>query len=300
MDTPVNAVSRIDFSSGNTAAAKAALAKAGRAFEEHGCFVALGMFAKLDLEPVRREIQRLIQLRRDQFCMPTEPETDAITRFDDGFLQMNRLDRTHGGVLYNACRRLVPVQALTVHPRLLELSRELMKTRTLMESGATTVRIDHAREDTYLFPWHQDYPYIQDSLDGVVYWIPLQEVDESNGWLKCAVGSHKDGVVPVRVVDPKDEARNKARNIEISDLKAPDRYSQVSVPLKEGDALVFSTLLLHCSQPNRSTRARWTVQIRHGNFEHSHAVSKGWPGTMHQGYNFDQTHPEFVSNLEDL
>lgn len=291
---------RVDFSSSSTDGFRIAKEQAKKAFDEYGCFLARKIFTGTDLDPIRHDIQHLIQMRMRYGGLQKQSEPLPSLAFDEGFMQLNKMSRAHGGVIYNACRRLIPVQRLSAHPKLTALSKFLMSAEFLIGDSLNTVRIDQPNEDTYLFPWHQDYPYIQDSEDGVVYWIPLQDVNQSNGWLRCAIGSHKQGVAPVRMVGSGNETDSRARNLELADPSLPDKYPQVSVPVNAGDALVFSTLLLHRSQPNTNDRARWTIQIRHGNFEHPKAVSKGWPGPIHHGFHFDQTHPEFVSNIDEL
>lgn len=289
---------RVDYADPTTQAAADSQAKSLLA--EQGGFVARGLFEKDALGAARQDIQRLIQLRCNHARLTPEPESDNQTRFDDGFIAMNRASRAHGGVIYDACRRLMPVHHLATHFALQRLSKRLMSTETLIACTLNAVRIDHPNEDKYLFLWHQDYPYIQDSEDGLVYWIPLHDVDEENGCLRLALGSHKRGVLPVRVTDPGNKNRNGARTIELADEAIAESFPQVSVPVRAGEVLVFSTLMLHRSQPNRSARARWTLQIRHGNFEHPQAIARNWPGGMIENVGFEQSHPEYVANLDAL
>jgi hypothetical protein len=70
--------------------------------------------------------------------------------------------------------------------------------------------------------------------------------------------------------------------------------------MAQGDVLAFSALLLHRSQMNSSDRVRWTVQIRHGNFEHPSSVEKHWPRGHYESHWFDETHPEHVAELVTL
>jgi ectoine hydroxylase-related dioxygenase (phytanoyl-CoA dioxygenase family) len=207
-----------------------------------------------------------------------------------------QLDRAEGGILYDACRRLLPVHQLSCHPDLVQLSKFLMGTETLISCNLKAVRIDHPNEDRYLFSWHQDYPYIQDSTDAIVYWIPTEDVTEDLGRLVVALGSHKDGLAPIKLVDPDNKKRNGAHTIELANPAITDKYEQYQVSMQAGDVLVFNTLLLHRSGPNRSNRVRWTMQIRHGNFEHPMAIQKHWPGGMIEGLQFQVRHPEYIQS----
>jgi hypothetical protein len=289
----------VAYDAEDPAALSAANERARRIFRESGCFIASGLIASNELDPIRRDIGRLISIKLEQLQLPKD-EPDGRGRFDDGFLILSRTNRAHAGVIYEACRRLMPVHQLAVNSKLVRLSKMLMETETVIACTLNAVRIDHPHEDKYLFPWHQDYPYIQDSEDGVVYWIPLQDMNERNGALLVAVGSNAFGVRPIRILDPQNKNRNGARTIELADQSIVDNFPQISVPMRTGDVLVFSALLLHRSQPNLSEHARWTVQVRHGNFEHPRAVSRDWPGGMIEGRGFEESHPEYVVSGEAL
>jgi ectoine hydroxylase-related dioxygenase (phytanoyl-CoA dioxygenase family) len=145
-------------------------------------------------------------------------------------------------------------------------------------------------------PWHQDYPYAQDSPDAVVYWIPLMDVDETNGCLRVIPGSHLGGVRPVRMLV---SAEHNIKGLELAD-PVHDEGESLSLPMQAGEILVQSALLLHRSQPNHTDRARFTVQVRHGNFAHPTAVEKRWPRGHYERHWFDESHPESVVGSRKL
>lgn len=290
----------VDFSGSTVAELEASLEQAGALYEEHGAFLARGMFRPEDYAPIHRDLQRLIELKMKQVGMEHEPEDDGLSRFDDGFIQLNRASREHGGTIYQAARRVTAIHELAVHPKLTGVAKGLMNTETLISNGILAVRTDQPNEDKFLFEWHQDYPFIQDSEDGVVFWLGLHDVDESNGWLRIIPGSHKLGVLPVNVTDPHGMGGNRAHSMEIADLSVVDSMPRVNVPVRMGDVLVFNTLMLHASNPNRSARTRWTIQCRYGNFENERALAKNWPGVVNLGREFERTHPEYVANLAEL
>jgi Phytanoyl-CoA dioxygenase (PhyH) len=290
----------IDYSSSDPEALADSDRQAHFLLDKYGCFLAKGVFGCEDLVPIRRDIKRLIELRMKRAGLNKAAFESDQGNFDDQFLQLNELDRAHGGVIYNACRRLMPVHQIAVAPKLVRMSKTLMSTETIIACTLNAVRIDHPNEDKFLFPWHQDYPYVQDSEDALVYWIPLRDVNEEDGCLTIALGSHRRGILPLRVDDPFNRNKNGARTVAIADFSVLNEFQKISLPVREGEFLVFSTLTLHASGPNRGKRARWTVQVRHGNFENPKAVSRDWPGGMIEGVRFEQTHPEYVVNLAEL
>ena len=104
--------------------------------------------------------------------------------------------------------------------------RQLMGTRLPgIYPNGTGVRMDHPGEDTYLSPWHQEYPYNLTSDNAVTLWLPLVDVDLANGCLLLAPGSHGLGALPVRVRDAMNDRRNANEALEIDHL---DRFPGAS------------------------------------------------------------------------
>lgn len=266
-------------------------------YHRHGCALLKGLFTPDDLLPTQKYIERLVGLRAQHAQLVSD--ATAKDRFDDGFLALNQQDRHHGSVIFDACRRLLPLHVLSVDPRLIAIAQALMETETIIASDVKAIRVDQPDEDKYLFNWHQDYPFIMDSEDAIVFWIPLHDVDDHNGCLRVAVGSHKLGILPMRVNDKRNAQNNKQKFMEIATPSCVDDFPQITVPAELGDVLVFSTLTMHCSQPNRSQHTRWTAQIRFGNFCHPNAVKRDWPGSLRDGSWFDEKHPEYIVNPDD-
>lgn len=281
----------VDF---NRDTSEGAHARARDLLTEYGGFLAHGLLTESDLEPVIHEVRQLIDMRMKVAGLADATDSDGMTRFDDGFRALNELDRRHGGVIYQACPRLTALHSLSVHPALVNMSKVLMSTDMIVSSNSKAIRIDQPNEDTYLFQWHQDYPYNLDSEDGLVYWLPLHDVDQLNGYLAIAPQSHKRGLLPVTMSDPSNSGNNRAKTIDIAEKGIVEEFEHVNVGVKKGDVLVFSTMLLHASNPNRSTRSRWTIQIRHGNYRHPQAIKRNWPGNLKEGPRFDEVYSEYV------
>lgn len=94
---------------------------------------------------------------------------------------------------------------------------------------------------------HQDWTIVDENhFDSMTIWMPLQDVDEENGALRVLPGSHKfsSQFRGPTLVDPYKDIHN---------LILED---SVLVPLKVGQALVFSHALLHASSPNHKETTR--------------------------------------------
>lgn len=91
---------------------------------------------------------------------------------------------------------------------------------------------------------HQDPSFVfDDRFTAVQFWVPLVDVDLRNGCLRVVRGSHRlnNAIRPSEPVFPYDELLDVIYGECITD-----------VPMRAGQAFVFSTMLFHSSLPNES------------------------------------------------
>lgn len=99
-------------------------------------------------------------------------------------------------------------------------------------------------------PIHQDWTVVDEpTFDSVTIWIPLQDVDEKNGAIQVIDGSHRFSRA-LRSPSLPDPFR------EIQDLVRRDLRL---LPMKAGEAFIFSQALLHASPANVTTEPRIAV-----------------------------------------
>jgi phytanoyl-CoA hydroxylase len=102
-------------------------------------------------------------------------------------------------------------------------------------------------------PLHQDYPYWLDTAEApervATAMLFLDDADEGNGCLRVVPGSHRSG-----------RWRNRTDSDEFGGNEIDvDAYPDVApqpLPLAAGSVVMFGSLLVHCSAPNRSDRER--------------------------------------------
>jgi hypothetical protein len=114
-------------------------------------------------------------------------------------------------------------------------------------------------------PWHQDNGYTPvDPPEYLTCWLALDDADVDNGCIWVIPGSHRDGTV--RHHDGPGPFR----------VGRDDPGGGVPVPVRRGDVLVFSSLLMHRSGPNTSGRNRraWIIQFCAA---HARSLLSGWP-----------------------
>lgn len=100
-------------------------------------------------------------------------------------------------------------------------------------------------------PLHQDWTFVDETVaQSLGVWIPLQDVDTSNGCLQVVPSSHRHQQ-PMRVI---------GGGFRYSMLEAELRGQYlVDVPAQAGDAVFFDHRLIHCSRPNGSSQPRFAV-----------------------------------------
>jgi ectoine hydroxylase-related dioxygenase (phytanoyl-CoA dioxygenase family) len=247
-----------------------------------------------DLLPIHAYVNKLIDIKLEELGLKAE-ETNAKLIRNYDFLRIAKAKREKAGDIYRACRHLLPLHKLSLKKEVIDMASKYMDAQHINYLPYTAMRIDIPGENKYLFPWHQDYPYTQGSIDGIVIWLPLFDVALGHGNLRLIPESHRYGVRKVYLVDPTNKNKNGARTISIVGEEELDKEPYISAEVKAGDALVFSTLLLRRSTPSESKAVRWTIQLRYANFCNQDAVARGWPGGMIEGDGFEKFHPEFVA-----
>ena len=108
-------------------------------------------------------------------------------------------------------------------------------------------------DPTFSMDLHSDWTYVQEpDFCSIAIWVPLVDVDESNGCFGVISGSHKLHN-PIRGPLIRQSARK-------DDPIWQKRYGQL-LPMKAGDAVIYNHSLLHFSPPNRTSTVRPAVNL---------------------------------------
>lgn len=111
---------------------------------------------------------------------------------------------------------------------------------------------------------HQDWRSMQGSLNSVVIWIPLIDINKDLGALEVLPGSHLDGLRTNHI--DYGFGMVSLENSEIKDL--------IPVEVKTGDALLFSSFLIHQSGNNITVSPRWSCHFRYNDLEDSSFIKR--------------------------
>ncbi|MEQ1529705.1 MAG: phytanoyl-CoA dioxygenase family protein [Methylococcales bacterium] len=108
--------------------------------------------------------------------------------------------------------------------------------------------------DSDIFPWHQDNAYSELKDGYYQLWVALTAMNSDNGGLWVVPGSHKQLLNHQRV--------NKHLAWE------GDPKNAVFVSAEPGDVVLFSSFILHKTNPNITENSRWAYVIEYMSLDH--------------------------------
>ena len=136
------------------------------------------------------------------------------------------------------------------------------------------------------FDPHQDYRSVQGSLDGLIVWIPLVDIDKDNYPLEVIPGSHLNGLYPLISSD------------EPTSTIEPTSYVEEdfeSIFVKKGDVIFISYFTIHRSgREGLKENVRIAVSNRFDNGNEKSFMERGYPTAYQRIVNrelFDDSFP---------
>ena len=211
-------------------------------FRDDGYLFLPGLFDPGEAAPLRREMERIAGLDREE-----------VMRADSGELRFAM-----------AMQRYSPLyERLLRHPRLLEPARRVLGGEVYAHQYKIVAKDPFG---TLEFPWHQDAASWR-AYDGMPrplamnYAVFLDEVTEFNGPIMVIPGSHRGGLLDgrdSRLPGGKSPLRTLPRDI-VADLVAEGGIVAPKGPA--GSAIFFSGCLAHASGTNFAPWTRYIVYV---------------------------------------
>ncbi|HZX68098.1 MAG TPA: phytanoyl-CoA dioxygenase family protein [Candidatus Elarobacter sp.] len=255
-------------------------------FARDGFVVLEGLLdVERDIRPLQRDLSRLIaraaRVVGEDHSIPEDPGA-----FDAGFIELVARQPRVGGLVYDMAKALIPFGRLYVDERIVDVFREL-RGAELCGSAAQMcgVRIDRP-DNRFRSPWHQEFPSLFRSLDGITFWTPLTPMSVETGPMLLSRGSHGDGVHRIDAGEGAESemAAGGYENFRIEDEERVLARHEVVAPLLAiGDVVALDFLTLHRSGINRSQRTRWSAQMRLMSFDDPVGLALGWTGGIKSG-----------------
>jgi len=216
-------------------------------------------------------------------------------------LELTRLAREERAVvakLYKIARRFRSSKQIAAHQWLADASKQLMQTPTVSCCHFVNIRFDFPGEDKYLLPLHQDFPYIQGSLDGVTWWIPFFTCPLEQGPPSFIRGSHTQGMRKVKYSKLDAVGGSGGKSFAITENLSHAEEDFTMLPLNQGEAFVFHTLLLHRSEVNTTDQARINIQVRFDDPLAAESYDRNYPEGLYLGDLLEKNFSEYVVSDE--
>ena len=266
-------------------------------FNDNGLLILRSFYdVKKEIEPILNSLYKIIGAIIDREGLAIEREPFCPEAFDSGLMELVTHDRALGGVVYDAAKQI------PAFVRLLSSEKHEKAYHSLYGSelpgighGGQGIRIDLPFEERFRAPWHQEYLNQLRSMEGVTFWSPLLEMAKNTGPVEYCLGSHKKGVFPVRLNDPKSRGKRGAYAMVIDQEEdIISQYSRVAPLLEPGDVALIHWHTIHRSGFNSSSRCRWSMQMRYFSFDNETAIANSWIGSFAAGTRIETIHPELV------
>ena len=266
------------------------------AFQRDGFVVLPSFYKPAEVEAVQRAIHSIISLLIEQHQLAIEQTDFAPETFDAGYQALIAHDRALGGVVYDAAKQIPAFVRIVASAKHEAVVRQVRGTDApAIAAGGYGIRIDNPAEEKFRAGWHQDYPAQFRSLDGLVFWSPLIVMTDELGPVEFCIGSHKDGLAPVRETDADNPDKTGAYGLTLADETARVANYQKAAPLTGPcDLVLVDFLTLHRSGKNHAARSRWSMQMRWFNFAEPTGKRLGWVGSFAAGNDLRAVHPELV------
>ena len=140
----------------------------------------------------------------------------------------------------------------------------------------------------YKTPPHQDWRSMQGSVNSIVVWIPLMDLNHDLGTLEVIPESHRDGLFKTT----KDEWFRTIKDVRINKNKF------VSLEVKKGDVVCFNSFLAHKSGNNSTRNIRWSMHFRYNDINEKTFIDRNFPHPYSVYIPSQEIlHPEFDASL---
>jgi phytanoyl-CoA hydroxylase len=191
-------------------------------FNETGAFVYRGAFTPAEIAAVTAAIDPLEKAHED---FVREQQGGRFRLTDSGTITFTAHIVGKSKVLGDFAR----------HPVIKNICHDLIGNDVRLYWDQSVYKKTEKRQE---FPWHQDngYTFIEPQ-QYLTLWIPLVDVDESNGCAWIAPGMHKLGTFEHWMTD-------------VGRVCLTQADDAVAAPAKAGDIVVFSSLTPHRTGPN--------------------------------------------------
>lgn len=233
-------------------------------YQQDGFIHCQNFFPPSDVEKIRTDAKQVFinQMLAQKILLTAEPDEQEFEAAMREYFQRDLAGFMNCG---KTCQHLISLHRLSLSEKIvaqlhaLGIAAPVICTRPVIYFNSRHLAQSEAY---YRTPPHQDWRSMQGSLNSMVVWLPLVDVDEALGALEIVPGSHVWGLLDS---EPDDWYRKVAGGNEFT-------YEIVNVTA--GDALFFSSFLLHRSGNNVTDAIRWSCHFRYNDLAEESFIAR--------------------------
>lgn len=236
-------------------------------FKKQGYLIRRQFFPKKMIEKVLADAKRVFisQFIHKELIRDHQAQSLSEPDFNELLYQLFDEDLTTLSNCGKQIQHLFSLHELSLDGRIQELLLQLglvfpnISTRPVMYFNHKRLA---QKRVFYKVDAHQDWRSMQGSLNSVVVWIPLIDVDKQLGALEVIPGSHLNGL----------KTSHLDSGFGMVQIDETDKFT--SVELHRGDILVFSSFLIHQSGENVTGSPRWSCHFRYNDLAEKSFINR--------------------------
>ncbi len=229
-----------------------------------GFVVLRNLFTQTQVQKISDEIEHLVD------CVLSYHQLPQSSHLEEKLITLLEFDQEVYLSTVRSFSRLACIQQFFVSRRILNYTKKLGIYQPLIPTGPVVhIMSDRLKIENGYFgqPAHQDWPSMQGSLNALVFWIALTKVTSSNYPVEVVPGSHLRGMIQGKV---------KASYYELPEGSFCEE-DFLGILCEPGDALAFSTFLVHRTAIIAKTGFRLAVSFRFDDADEKQYIGRGFP-----------------------
>lgn len=230
-------------------------------YKKYGFLIVKNLFDKQIIENILNQAQNIYKTQMFNLKIIDTLEINNQI-FEE---QIKILFENHFNIFLNCgkqCQHIIDLWKLSIDNKILDIVKFLgVKTPIV----STRPVLFSKNDINHTIPAHQDWASMQGSINSIVCWTPLIDINQNLGAIALVPKSHREGLL----------SYEKQNSFGLVDKFKDDDF--LSFDVKQGDALFFSSFLVHKSGNNITKNIRWSCHFRYNDLDERTFQENGYP-----------------------
>lgn len=236
-------------------------------YNKFGFLIVRNLFEKRQIDKIVNQAKDIYKIQMKKLNIITSCDIDNNT-FEE---KIKILFENNFNTFLNCgkqCQHIIDLWKLSLDDKILNIIKMLgiqcpiISTRPVLFSNSKHI----SKSDiNHTVPPHQDWASMQGSVNSIVCWVPLIDINQDLGSVALIPETHKLGLL----TSEKKDSFGLVNDFNNDDFKSTD--------VKQGDAIFFSSFLVHSSGNNITNNIRWSTHFRYNDLNDKSFINNGYP-----------------------